>query len=102
MTGIFEDKYGQILFATMQGLITFLGNENKWELLTSENSYLPGEVVTCIFEDKDSKLWLGTGQGIVVLEPFEIRSPRDAVGRGISSHQESERLLQSHRVILMM
>lgn len=68
MTGIYQDKAGQMMFGTMRGLITYLESENKWELFTSRNSGLPSEVVTSIMEDRRGRIWIGAGMGIVVLE----------------------------------
>jgi ligand-binding sensor domain-containing protein len=65
---LYEDKYGQIMFATSRGLLTYNEHENMWKLFTPENSGLPGKAITCIMEDRSGQIWIGTDKGIVVLE----------------------------------
>lgn len=68
VNAIYQDTAGQIMFATDRGLLTFLESENRWELFTPENSGLPSERILCITESRDGRIWMGTGNGIVVLD----------------------------------
>jgi ligand-binding sensor domain-containing protein len=72
---IYQDSMGQIMFATSHGLLTFNETENTWRLFTPENSGLPSTLITSIYEDRDGRIWIGTGKGIVVLgrESLNIR-----------------------------
>lgn len=67
--GMCRDRSGRMFFPTRAGLLTFVESEEKWELLTSINSALPDNHITTIFEDRIGRIWIGTGKGIVVLEP---------------------------------
>lgn len=64
---IYQDRRGQMLFATQRGLIV-LSSKGKWQVLTALNSGLPDNRVTAISEDRSHRIWLGTGGGIVVME----------------------------------
>ena len=66
---MYQDRRGQMMFATSRGLLVFSENNARWELLTQENSGLPDTLITSIFEDSSGRIWIGTGKGIVVLEP---------------------------------
>lgn len=66
---IYQDRNGQVFFGTEGGLVTLLENESKWVLWTQENSGLPDTEVTSILEDSVGRVWMGTGNGVVVLEP---------------------------------
>lgn len=68
VNAIYQDTASQILFATDRGLLTFLESENRWELFTPENGGLPSERILCITESGDGRIWMGTGNGIVVLD----------------------------------
>lgn len=65
---IYEEKAGRMMFGTDEGLVTFMENENKWELFTRKNSVLPANHIACIIEDQAGRIWLGTGKGIMVLD----------------------------------
>jgi ligand-binding sensor domain-containing protein len=69
VNGMVQDQSGQILIATIQGLILFNESKNTWQLLTPENSALPDSNITCIYKDESSRIWIGTSKGIIVLEP---------------------------------
>jgi ligand-binding sensor domain-containing protein len=66
-SGVVEDK-GELIFATRSGLVTF-SETGGWNVVTSQNSALPSDVVTAIAKDRVGKMWLGTASGLVVLEP---------------------------------
>jgi ligand-binding sensor domain-containing protein len=69
ISGIIEDNQGQILFATNKGLVSFNKKYNQWNRSTSANSGLLHSWVTCMYKDRDKRIWLGTPKGIMVLEP---------------------------------
>lgn len=69
LTVMYQDKSGRMIFGTRLGLLSFTESENKWELFTPQNSSLPDASIRCIFEDRSGRIWIGTGKGIVVLEP---------------------------------
>lgn len=58
-----------MMFASDVGLISFKEDKNEWAVFTPENSGLPEGHITSIMEDRKGRIWLGTGKGIVVLEP---------------------------------
>lgn len=68
VSGICEDKSGQVLFATDIGLISFKEKSNEWNLYTIDNSALPDNYVSALLIDKTGRIWVGTGKGIVVLD----------------------------------
>ena len=56
------------MFGSHEGLFTLNEAEKKWELATSENSGLPTDWVTSISEDKLGRIWIGTSNGVVILD----------------------------------
>lgn len=66
---IYQDKNGTMMFGTSIGLITFTEGDKQWKLLTPENSSLPHASISAISEDRAGRIWIGTGAGIIVLEP---------------------------------
>jgi ligand-binding sensor domain-containing protein len=66
---IYQDKLGQMFFATDAGLIVYREKENSWAVLNWMNSSLPSDIVTTIFEDTGGRIWLGVGSHIMILEP---------------------------------
>ncbi|MEK6301159.1 MAG: two-component regulator propeller domain-containing protein [Acidobacteriota bacterium] len=64
---LYQDRAGQMMFGTRQGLFTLREAENKWELNTSENSGLPDNWIHSISEDKSGRIWIGTGHGVAIL-----------------------------------
>ncbi|MEW6210843.1 MAG: two-component regulator propeller domain-containing protein [Acidobacteriota bacterium] len=65
---IYQDKNGRMMFATKEGLIIFQENNNQWQIFDSQNSDLPRDNITSIFEDKAGRVWMGITGGIVILE----------------------------------
>ena len=57
-----------MIFGTKLGLINFNERDKEWQILTTENSVLPDNRITTIFEDRSGRIWVGTGAGIVILE----------------------------------
>lgn len=57
-----------MMFGTKIGLITFNEHDKEWQILNTENSVLPDNRITTIFEDRSGRIWVGTDAGIVVLE----------------------------------
>ncbi|MEK6301161.1 MAG: two-component regulator propeller domain-containing protein [Acidobacteriota bacterium] len=68
LTKMYQDRFGRMMFGTNLGLITFNEHDKEWQILTTENSVLPNNLITTIFEDRSGRIWIGTGEGIVVLE----------------------------------
>jgi ligand-binding sensor domain-containing protein len=66
---LYQDRQGRMMFATSEGLITFLQDQDKWEVFTEHNSGLQDDYVTGIMEDRKGRIWIGTAGGILVLEP---------------------------------
>jgi ligand-binding sensor domain-containing protein len=66
---MYQDRTGRMMFGTKLGLLTLAENENKWELFTPGNSGLTDPRITSVLEDSGGRIWLGTGKGIVVLDP---------------------------------
>lgn len=72
---IFQDSDGYMWFGTLDGLcrydayrlLTFRSNLNNRDLLTNNE-------ITCISEDKNNNLWIGTKEGLNILnrETFKI------------------------------
>ena len=69
VNGICQDKSGTFMFATDVGLISFKEERGEWSVYTKDNSGLPSDVVSALLIDSEGKIWVGTGKGIVVLEP---------------------------------
>jgi len=65
---MYQDDRGLMMFATSYGLLTFNESDSSWGLFTPENSGLPRMLITSIYEDRNRRIWVGTGKGIVVLE----------------------------------
>lgn len=69
LTKMYQDRFGRMMFGTKMGLISFNEHDKEWQILTTENSVLPDNLITTIFEDRSGRIWVGTSAGIVVLEP---------------------------------
>ncbi|MFY9558149.1 MAG: two-component regulator propeller domain-containing protein, partial [Blastocatellia bacterium] len=69
VNGICQDSSGQVLFGTDVGLIAFKAKNDEWNVYTSDNSGLPDNKVSALLVDRTRKIWIGTGKGIVVLDP---------------------------------
>jgi ligand-binding sensor domain-containing protein len=69
ITSVYQDKDGQMMFATRFGLMTFRESANTCELFTPTNSGLPSEGVIEIIEDKQGRIWVTTYDGISILKP---------------------------------
>lgn len=78
---IFQDKDGYMWFGTLDGLcrydayrlLTFRSNLNNPNLLTNNE-------ITCISEDRNNNLWVGTREGLNILnrETFKITHLNDS------------------------
>ncbi|HKA21080.1 MAG TPA: two-component regulator propeller domain-containing protein [Blastocatellia bacterium] len=67
VNAIQQDKSGLLLIATTRGLVTVDGMGNKWQAFTHDNSLLPEGSITTMMQDKYGRIWIGTGEGILVL-----------------------------------
>lgn len=65
---IYEDRARRLMVGTTKGLVLLHQDEQKWQLLDSSNSILPGDRVETIYEDRNGRIWIATSQGIIVLE----------------------------------
>jgi len=65
---IYQDVQRQMVFSTSRGLITLDRSADNWAFFDTENSALPGAIISAIFEDKAGRIWLGTSEGIVILD----------------------------------
>jgi len=65
---IYEDLKGQILFATVKGLVILAPGTSNWRFFDAENSALPGGIISSLLEDRSGRIWLGTSGGIVILD----------------------------------
>ena len=68
ITAIYQDRGGRMMFGTHEGLFTYNEAENKWELATSKNSGLPYDWIHSISEDKSGRIWIGTSDGVVIVQ----------------------------------
>jgi ligand-binding sensor domain-containing protein len=65
---LYQDRDGQMMFGTRQGLFILSEAENKWELVTSGNSNLPNDWIHSISEDRSGRIWIGTSDGVVIVD----------------------------------
>jgi ligand-binding sensor domain-containing protein len=65
---IYQDAAGRMMFGTSRGLLVFIEDQGRWELLTKANSALPYDSVNAILEDRSRRIWIATGKGVLVLE----------------------------------
>jgi ligand-binding sensor domain-containing protein len=82
---IYQDKRDQMMFATDHGLFVLIEEKNRWEVYTNEDGAfaasdvavnrrssldaVPRNNVTSMMEAADGRIWIGTGKGVVVLDP---------------------------------
>ena len=64
VTGIFEDSYQQLWFATEGGLCKYQPSTNSFKRYTTANG-LPANFIVSITEDGNKNLWVGTTKGLV-------------------------------------
>ncbi len=67
VNAILQDNSGQIMIATTRGLMTVDRPGDNWQAFTPENSPIPPGGVTAIMQGRDGRIWIGTGEGILVL-----------------------------------
>jgi ligand-binding sensor domain-containing protein len=67
VSAILQDRNGQLMIATTRGLVTVDRMGNKWQAFTHDNSLLPEGGITTMMQDKYGRVWIGTGEGILVL-----------------------------------
>lgn len=68
---LFQDSRGRVWAATWGGGAGFWA-DGKWRLLTRQQGLLSNNV-TCIREDRQGQIWLGTDRGLNVFEEDHIR-----------------------------
>lgn len=68
VNSISQDGTDQLMFGTRRGLIVYTESQNRWELFTCENSALPSETITALMEDRVGRMWIGTSEGLVILD----------------------------------
>jgi len=64
---ICQDSRGKMLFATRRGLLALNSVGSNWEFFDRGNSGLPGSAISLTFQDRSGRIWLGTNEGIVIL-----------------------------------
>lgn len=67
INAIQQDKYGFLWFATPNGLIRYDGYDFK--TYTTETSNLASNYITCLFNDSNGLLWIGTRETLNVYVP---------------------------------
>ena len=67
INAIQQDKYGFLWFATPNGLIRYDGYDFK--TYTTETSNLVSNYITCLFNDSNGMLWIGTREALNVYIP---------------------------------
>ena len=75
---VFEDRSGNIWFATRYGLVK-LNPEGKLSNIGKKNGLL-SDVVICVFEDREENLWVGTSLGLCKIPAFIIASYEQSSG----------------------
>lgn len=66
--GIRQTRRNDLMFATERALFLYREKTKDILRLDTSNSCLPSDYVTAITEDRAHRLWIGTGNGIVVLD----------------------------------
>jgi ligand-binding sensor domain-containing protein len=85
INAIYQDRAGQMMFATDHGLFVFDEQKNKWQVYSyyggsfslsnltlnpaSNIDEVPRHIITSVKEDRIGRIWIGTEEGIVVLSP---------------------------------
>jgi len=64
---MYQGKKRYMIFTTIIGLMILDETLNEWKICDSRNSALPTDFVTTIMADRHDRIWLGTGQGILLL-----------------------------------
>ena len=67
---IISDKNNNIWFATSEGLSKYnknTGEKNQYKTSVYEQRSISSDYVTCLFEDKDGVIWVGTDNGVNVI-----------------------------------
>src|SRR5262249_43081211 len=60
------DDRGQVVIGTTGGLLIYDESRQSGEGLGPENSSLPEEVITAVYKDRAGRVWVGTGEGLVI------------------------------------
>lgn len=67
LNGIYQDKAGRMIFATLAGLLLLDESKNTWEMLAGADKDVP-ECFGSVVEDRAGNIWLGTSRAVVVLQ----------------------------------
>lgn len=70
---IVEDQYGYIWLGTARGLNRYNGDEYTQFFFKSDGTGLPINFVLCMLYDSRNRLWIGTGNGIVLYEDGKFK-----------------------------
>ena len=71
MKVIYEDHEGFIYFGTENGLDIYNGYEFKNYIMNSfDDASILGNKVSCIYEDSNNMIWVGTELGVSRFDPL--------------------------------
>jgi signal transduction histidine kinase/ligand-binding sensor domain-containing protein/CheY-like chemotaxis protein/HPt (histidine-containing phosphotransfer) domain-containing protein len=90
---IFEDLKGNIWIGTDEGLNLFLPGENRFKRYTRENTDLPSNLITSIYQTQEGAYWVGTSMGLAfgthALFPVYDRTTNNLSSNSINAFTET-------------
>jgi len=81
--GLYLDNIGRVWVGTF-GMGLYIYDETRYRVYTKENG-LPSDIVNCITEDEDGKVWVGTNNGISIIENDKITNFKKFNYKNVSS-----------------
>ncbi|GAF03167.1 ligand-binding sensor domain-containing protein [Saccharicrinis fermentans] len=69
---IYIDNHENIWLATYQGLVYFNAQNKSLSFYSTNNNFLPSNIIYCIHPDNKNNIWLGTYKGLVKINPANM------------------------------
>jgi ligand-binding sensor domain-containing protein/two-component sensor histidine kinase len=105
---IWEDRSGTMWFATYgRGLAKQKFGDTTFVWASGSDGVLAGDYITCIFQDNDQNIWIGSGDGLTLMKPdgsIKIFDPELGQGHGevyaIAREKDGILWIGTHRGLL--
>ncbi len=83
---IYIDQKNDVWIGTYDGLVHAQTHNNELKLYSTENNFLPHNIVYCIVPDSNGNIWVGTYGGLVQIKLSNLQSQVFTTKNGLSSN----------------